>query len=330
MLRWKNVSVTARCGQNRVEKMGGVEARSVSGHLGLAEPMVRPTHPRQRDGTLMDTNWQRRLVAAATAASLAFALFLVVADSVLAASVDPEFLPGASNTDKTCATNEGSGQSWVELKLDGGSLSNGVHSDGTLSVTIANLTSNSFDWSSNIGVDAVIVKTGADGTNLYRYDPPLESTGDTNLITPGNNGISHISFCYDDDPTTTTTAPVGTSTTAPVETTTSAPVETTTSAPVETTTSIPDEVLPTVVTTTVPEEVLPTAATTTTVPAEVLPTEVSPSTLPFTGLESEGLSLIAMALAGAGILFLVASRTSPRDATHWNGRRRKRTRGSSG
>ena len=235
---------------------------------------------------------------------------------------------------------------WVELKLDGGSLSNGVHSDGTLSVTIANLTSNSFDWSSNIGVDAVIVKTGADGTNLYRYDPPLESTGDTNLITPGNNGISHISFCYDDDPTTTTTAPVQTSTTAPaetttsapvetttsapVETTTSAPVETTTSAPVETTTSIPDEVLPTVVTTTVPEEVLPTAVTTTTVPAEVLPTEVSPSTLPFTGLESEGLSLIAMALAGAGILFLVASRTSPRDATHWNGRRRKRTRGSSG
>jgi len=285
--------------------MGGVEARSVFGHLDLAEPMVRPTHPRQRDGTMMDTNWQRRLVATATAASVAFSLFLVVTDSVLAASVVPEFLPGASNSDKTCATNEASGQSWVELKLDGGSLSNGVHSDGTLSVTIANLTSNSFDWSSNIGVDVVIVKTGADGTNLYRYDPPLETTGDTGLITPGNNGISHISFCYDDDPTTTTTTPAQTSTTAPVETTT----------------SIPDEVLPTVVTTTVPEEVLPTSVTTTTVPDEVLPTEVSPSTLPFTGPESEGLSLVALALTGAGILFLVAARTSPREAAHWNGRR---------
>ncbi len=293
--------------------MGGVEARSVSGHLDLAEPMVRPTHPRERDGTLMDTNWQRRLVATATAASVVFLLFLVVTDSVLAASVAPDFLPGASNSDKTCATNESSGQSWVELKLDGGSLSNGVHSDGTLSVTIANLTSNSFDWSSNIGVDAVIVKTGADGTNLYRYDPPLESTGDTSLITPGNNGISHISFCYDDDPATTTTTPAQTSTTPPVETTTTAPVETTT--------SIPDEVLPTVVTTTtVPEEVLPTEVTTTTVPDEVLPTEVSPSTLPFTGLETEGLSLVALALAGAGILFLVAARTSPRDAAHWSGR----------
>ena len=36
-----------------------------------------------------------------------------------------------------------------------------------------------FDWSSNIGVDAVIVKGGADGTHLYRYDPPTEEKSDT-------------------------------------------------------------------------------------------------------------------------------------------------------
>ena len=57
----------------------------------------------------------------------------------------------------------------------------------------------SFDWSSNIGIDAVYVKAGSGGSNLYRYDPPAESTGDTGLVSPGDggNGISHISFCYD-------------------------------------------------------------------------------------------------------------------------------------
>ena len=232
----------------------------------------------------MGMYWQRRLVATATAALMVFSLFLVVADSLFAAVVAPEFIAGASNTDKTCAANEGDGQSWIELKLEGGDLTDGTHGDGTLSVTISNLTTNSFDWSSNIGVDAVIVKTGADGTNLYRYDPPSESTGDTNLVTPGENGISHLSFCYDEDPPTTTT--------------TTSPTETTTTSPTETTTTVPDEVLPTVI-------------TTTSVPDEVLPTELSPSTLPFTGSDTGGLALIGLALTGAGILFLVAARTSP-------------------
>ena len=186
------------------------------------------------------------------------------------------------------AANEGAGQSWDDLKLEGGDLTNGIHSDGTLSVTISNLTNNSFDWSSNIGVDAVIVKTGSDGTNLYRYDPPSESTGDTNLVTPGQNGISHISFCYDDDPTTTTTQPTTTQPTTP----TTQPTTTQPTTP----TTIPDEVLPT--------EVTPT----TTDPGEVLPTEVTPSTLPFTGIETQNLGLIALALVGAGVLFLVATK----------------------
>jgi hypothetical protein len=47
-------------------------------------------------------------------------------------------------------------------------------------------------------VDAVYVKSGKGGSNLYVYDPPSESTGDTGLTTPGSEqNISHISFCYD-------------------------------------------------------------------------------------------------------------------------------------
>jgi hypothetical protein len=75
--------------------------------------------------------------------------------------------------------------------------------------------------------------------------------------------------------------------------------------PPVTTTTIPDEVLPTVVTTTsVPDEVLPTVVTTT------LPGEALPSTLPFTGAGTGNLTLIALTLTGAGILFLVVSRAS--------------------
>jgi hypothetical protein len=66
------------------------------------------------------------------------------------------------------------------------------------SVTITSDGTN-FDWTSTLGIDAVIVK-GGDSANVYKYDP--ESMGDTGLKPPLNNGgqqagISHIEFCYD-------------------------------------------------------------------------------------------------------------------------------------
>jgi hypothetical protein len=127
-------------------------------------------------------------------------------------------IPGASNLGKECSdldnTYADAGTTWLQLKLEGATLTNGAHSDGVLTVTISNLTGTSFDWSSNIGVDAVVVKNGVDGANLYVYDglsSPAdgtqgtaggfvrneEETSDTNLRVPADNGISHISFCYD-------------------------------------------------------------------------------------------------------------------------------------
>jgi len=114
-----------------------------------------------------------------------------------ASYVTPEFLAGASNQGKTCSDLQGSGQTWTEFKLEDGGLSDGSYSDGTLTVTLSNVTGDSFDWTSQtITVDAVIVKGGNAGSNLYRYDPPTESPGDTDLGVPNpqNNGISHISF----------------------------------------------------------------------------------------------------------------------------------------
>jgi hypothetical protein len=80
-----------------------------------------------------------------------------------------------------------------------------------------------FDWTSNIGINAIFVK-GGDNGNLYVYDPA--DTADTSLHAPVNPsgkfaGLSHISFCFGADvpPTTAppTTAPPTTAppTTAP-------------------------------------------------------------------------------------------------------------------
>jgi hypothetical protein len=66
-----------------------------------------------------------------------------------------------------------------------------------------------FDWTSNIGVDAVFVKGGNDG-NLYSPEAK-EDTGLHAPVNPQNRrffGLSHISFCYDPNavPTLTTEA----------------------------------------------------------------------------------------------------------------------------
>lgn len=89
---------------------------------------------------------------------------------------------------------------WTETKID-------PPREGTItvaggSITVSNLTDDTFDWSSTIGIDAVFVKGGSSGSSFYRYDPPAESFGDTGLGVPqpSNNGISHISFCWDADP----------------------------------------------------------------------------------------------------------------------------------
>ncbi len=64
-----------------------------------------------------------------------------------------------------------------------------------------------FDWTSTLGMDAVIVK-GGNNANEYVYD---ESLGDTGLHPPVNAsgrfaGISHIEFCYDFELTVSKTA----------------------------------------------------------------------------------------------------------------------------
>jgi hypothetical protein len=113
-----------------------------------------------------------------------------------------------------CADIAPEGTTWTELKVE--PPVSGQSSDGTLTVNLVVSDGQVFDWTSNIGVDAVIVKGGPDA-NVYFYDP--ESTGDTGLHAPVNPqndmffGLSHISFCYDVEqvpPTTSTTSTTST------------------------------------------------------------------------------------------------------------------------
>ncbi len=96
--------------------------------------------------------------------------------------------------------NPGCPDGTTEYKVDQ-DPGNGVWSDGDFTVT-TNTDGVYLAWTSNIGVDAVIMKGGDDG-NVYVYDPPAESFGDSGLASPINPNtgrpydISHVSFCYD-------------------------------------------------------------------------------------------------------------------------------------
>ena len=128
-------------------------------------------------------------------------LFLLISllGSAYATHVTPVEISNDDDPNPTCAEYAPAGESWTELKVD--PPTEGESSDGTLTVNIVftELKDSEepvrFDWSSNIGVDAVIVKDGNFGHNIYFYDP--EETEDDGL--ESLDGISHISFCYDED-----------------------------------------------------------------------------------------------------------------------------------
>jgi hypothetical protein len=180
-----------------------------------------------------------------------------------------------------------------------------------------------FDWTSLVGIDAVIVK-GGDNANVYFYD---EETSDTGLHAPINDnndqpfGLSHIEFCIDEDQTTTTTNSTTTSPTTTTTSTTTSPTTTTSTTTSPTTTTTvpggggggPTTTVP--VTTTVPPSIAPTTVTptTTTRSPSVAPTTVQPNGTAFTGPESVvpiGAIALMLLTSGSGLL--------------WAGSRRKR------
>ena len=141
------------------------------------------------------TNQSNRLTGAGliavTAATLLMMAWAIFPTPAVATHVTPQFVEG----NPTCGGD----------KFD--PPNNGTHNvPGFGSITVSNANGSTFNWTSTFGIDSVIVK-GGPNANVYTYDPPAESFGDTGLhapVNPNNGqffGLSHIEFCFDKDVT---------------------------------------------------------------------------------------------------------------------------------
>lgn len=221
-------------------------------------------------------------------------------------------LPGSAGADEpvqsTTSTSLAEGNLKCEelgygpgLKVD--PVSDGEYTKDALTVTIETEDTADgpvFSWTSNIGVDVVIVKGGPDSL-VYTYDP--ESMGDVDLhapVNPANDkyyGLSHIEFCYDEE--TTTSSEEDTTSSSEHDTTSSSEQDTTTSSEKDkdTTTTVEDKD-----TTTTAGE-----ATTTTV-AGATTTTVAAGELPRTGSTTFPLVAAGAILLAGGLGLLLTTR----------------------
>jgi hypothetical protein len=145
----------------------------------------------------------KRFVAGMALAGLVGGMAIVGgAGAAGAASVVPDLEPGEN---PTCA---GLGYSAGE-RFDQPGEPSGTYPVGGGFVTFTT-DGTTLSWTSTVGIDAVVMK-GGNAANVYRYDPPAESYGDTGLVSPDNSSggpaaLSHVDFCFDYDVVVTKTA----------------------------------------------------------------------------------------------------------------------------
>lgn len=125
----------------------------------------------------------RRLQAAAVGA-VVIATVLLATAAALASAVEPVAFEGT----RSCSDYSAN---WFEVPAN--PPADGQFTDGTLTATVSNFDGTSFDWSSNITLDAVLV-ADANGGNFYRYEP--DASSDAGLGAPGGAAITGITFCY--------------------------------------------------------------------------------------------------------------------------------------
>jgi hypothetical protein len=96
------------------------------------------------------------------------------------------------------------------MRIDGSSLSNGLHTDGTLTIQISGLGSpvagvpDSFEWEADRPIALLIVRSGIDGEDVaFQVGPSHFGMGRGASIGDGT-GIQYVAFCYDAAPNATT------------------------------------------------------------------------------------------------------------------------------
>ena len=94
------------------------------------------------------------------------------------------------------------------MRIEGGTLVNGLHTDGTLTVEISGLGSpvagipDSFEWEADRPIALVIVRSGIDGEDVaFQVGPSRHGIGRGAGIGDGT-GIRYVAFCYDAAPST--------------------------------------------------------------------------------------------------------------------------------
>jgi hypothetical protein len=115
---------------------------------------------------------------------------VATAGTARAASVEPTQVPG-NPTCKTLLAPEPA----FEIKVD--PPTSGTY--GPITVTFSP-DGKLVDFTSTVPVLGVFVKGGTEGGNFYDYRPE-GSPGDTGLETPTKQEISHVSFCWNEEPT---------------------------------------------------------------------------------------------------------------------------------
>jgi hypothetical protein len=90
------------------------------------------------------------------------------------------------------------------LRIEGADLSNGIHTDGSLSVVVSGFDAagdgrrEMFQWWSDRPVALVIVRSGVDGGDMSFSTGPIR--WGTGVREPGDSGLTSITFCYDIEP----------------------------------------------------------------------------------------------------------------------------------
>jgi hypothetical protein len=92
------------------------------------------------------------------------------------------------------------------MRIDGATLRNGTHTDGTLRVEIRGLGSpaaavpETFTWEADRPVALVITRSGLDGEDVsFQVGPARSGVGGSSSIGDGS-GIRYVAFCYDAPP----------------------------------------------------------------------------------------------------------------------------------
>jgi hypothetical protein len=123
-------------------------------------------------------------------------------DPGLAATASADHVtPVARNDNPRCVDID---EGFEELFIN---TADGEFSDGTVTVTVTNYDGKTFDWSTDEGIDAVIVLGGPDGvgSSVYSFESPETSDQSAHALADPQGGYYptfHFLVCYEAAPST--------------------------------------------------------------------------------------------------------------------------------